>query len=75
MAALVGKRAVTRAMAERNRRRHVTPMRERPPVPGLVGLDAAGVWAAIARREFPPPVRGPWGLAWALVSLRHWTRK
>lgn len=75
MAALVGKRRVTRAMAERNRRRHVTPMLERPPIRGLVRLDAAGVWSAIARGEFPAPLRGPWGLAWRVADVQRYRRK
>ena len=75
MAALVGKRRVTHAMAERNRRRHIAPMLERPPVRGLVNLDAAGIWAAIASGEFPAPIRTRGGLAWDAYKVHLWNRR
>ena len=37
--------------------------------------DAASLWAAVGRREFPAPVRGPWGIAWTAEDVQHWRRR
>jgi hypothetical protein len=52
--------------------------RERPPEwqPPLTPYpDAASLWAAVGRGEFPPPVRGPWGIAWAQDDVLRWRHR
>ena len=53
--ALIGTRRVTQQQAAANRERWAYPMQPRPAKPGLVKLDATGVWDAIKRRGFPAP--------------------
>ena len=69
MAALVGKRAVSRPVAERNRRLNVTPMYERPRIRGLVRMDAASIWAAISAGTFPAPIRLGGQLLWRKADV------
>lgn len=70
--ALIGTRRVTQQQAAANRERWAYPMQPRPAKPGLVKLDATGVWDAIKRRGFPAPVRGPKGLQWSLDAVLRW---
>ena len=74
VAALVGLTRVSREQAARNRARGVHPMRPRDARAGLVPFDAAGLWEAIKRGEFPAPAIGPWGTAWRFDDVRHWRR-
>lgn len=72
--ALIGERRVTERQAAANRERWLYPRQPRPAKPGLVKLDATGVWEAIERRGFPAPVRGPKGLQWSLDAVLRWKR-
>ncbi len=70
--ALIGERRVTERQAAANLKFGAYPRRPRPAHPGLVDLDATGVWDAIKHRGFPAPVRGPKGLQWSLDAVLRW---
>lgn len=54
--------------------RYTRPRREwRPPLTPFP--DAASLWTAVGRGEFPAPVRGPWGIAWALADVLLWRQR
>lgn len=44
----------------------------RPNYPLTPYTDAAALWHAVKRGEFPAPVRGPWGIAWRRETVNAW---
>ncbi len=34
--------------------------------------DASSLWSAVARGEFPTPVRGDWGCGWPRQTIEAW---
>ncbi len=78
VADLIGRRAVTPAQADHNRKhwpawRLIHGLNPRDAAPGLTYYrEAVELWAAVERGEFPPPTAGPWGLSWPRADVTTW---